>query len=1442
MRQSTNAEARSAAGAVGAKCSRRRIPARLPSWLQRRIVAGLAILVLAGVILVGVSLASGTVAVDDAYATNEDTPLVVAPSTSGLQDWWGFNEGSPSQSTASGGSLGTGGTLGSTAGGDTSDPTWSAGYVGANGLTFDGAGDYVQTTSSYLKTASSFTLSAWFQTNSTTTPQHILWQGYPGGNGYGNGGSTTSATSEMSLSVGSHTAAENDRIVFSLGYDIPTNGADSIYIVSASSFTDTTRWHNVAVSVADIGGGRMSASLYIDGKFEGTDTGAENDRSVWDDLRIGAPGSLTRSFNGQIDEVRIYSSELTGAQIKGVAQPGVLANDTDVENDLLRAILVTGPSNGTLSLGQDGSFTYTPNANFNGSDSFTYKANDGADDSNVATVTITVTPVNDAPVLSGANDLASINRNLSSNPGTPVASLIGGQVTDVDVGAVAGIAVTNVVTTNGVWQYSTNGGSSWTSFTSPDPNNARLLAADGDTYVRFVPNANWSGTVSSGLTFRAWDKTSGTAGTIANSVPNGGTTAFSTATASASIVVTAANTAPTLSGANDLSAISEDPVADPGTPVSTLIAGKTADVDPTPQTGIAVTAVDNSNGVWQYSLNSGAAWSNFDSPSTSVARLLNSDAGTNVRFVPNANWNGTVNNGITFRAWDRTNGASNGGTADVSGTPGTHLDNFGAVSYGNSDGTLNWATPWVESDTGGGSGPTGGWFSVAGNELSLVVRDTGNTIYREADLSTALGATLSFYYRNALGGAADLRTEISSNGGASYTPLAGGRFTSSLNPGTGTVSLDISAHRAANTRIRFSVVTGAVNPDQNKFYVDNVKITATANSGGSTAFSTASASASVTVTAVNDPPQATNRNAAETYTEDTPLDLVDIVVSDVDGPTTSVTLTLSDPTAGSLSTATSGAVTSSYDVPSGEWSAQGALADVNVLLAGVTFTPTANSNASFTIATSVSDTVAAPLTGSKPVTSNAVNDAPVITGGASVSLAGTDEDTPSPGTTVDSILTDAAWSDVDSGAQRGIAVRGTSGNGTWQYSDDGIGWVAFGPVWAANALLLDAATQIRYLPDNSNGETVGFDFVAWDQSAGVPSTNLAPSHADAGTGGGTTPFSSQASSGTLTVSDANDAPVITSDGGGGSASVGVAENTTAVTTVVASDQDVPAQTLTYSISGGVDSVLFAIDPSSGALSFVAAPDFESPADSGADNVYDVDVRVSDGTLTDTQQVAVTVSDANDAPVITSDGGGGSASVGVAENTTAVTTVVASDQDVPAQTLTYSISGGVDSVLFAIDPSSGALSFVAAPDFESPADSGADNVYDVDVRVSDGTLTDTQQVAVTVSDANDAPVITSDGGGGSASVGVAENTTAVTTVVASDQDVPAQTLTYSISGGVDSVLFAIDPSSGALSFVAAPDFESPADSGTDNVYDVDVRVSDGIADRHPAGRGDGVGCE
>jgi VCBS repeat-containing protein len=80
-----------------------------------------------------------------------------------------------------------------------------------------------------------------------------------------------------------------------------------------------------------------------------------------------------------------------------VAAPGVLTNDTDVEGDTLTAVVDSSPSHGTLTLNSDGSFSYTPAANYNGADSFTYHANDGAADSNIATVSLTINPVNDAP-------------------------------------------------------------------------------------------------------------------------------------------------------------------------------------------------------------------------------------------------------------------------------------------------------------------------------------------------------------------------------------------------------------------------------------------------------------------------------------------------------------------------------------------------------------------------------------------------------------------------------------------------------------------------------------------------------------------------------------------------------------------------------------------------------------------------------------------------------------------------------------------------------------------------------------------------------------------------------------------------------------------------------------------------------------------------------------
>ena len=144
----------------------------------------------------------------------------------------------------------------------------------------------------------------------------------------------------------------------------------------------------------------------------------------------------------------------------------------------------------------------------------------------------------------------------------------------------------------------------------------------------------------------------------------------------------------------------------------------------------------------------------------------------------------------------------------------------------------------------------------------------------------------------------------------------------------------------------------------------------------------------------------------------------------------------------------------------------------------------------------------------------------------------------------------------------------------------------------------------------------------------------------------------------------NEAPVITSNGGGATASVSVAENQTAVTTVTSTDVDASA-TATYTISGGADASKFAINASTGVLTFVSAPNFEGATDAGANNVYDVQVTVSDGSLTDVQDIAVTVTNVNEAPVITSNGGGTTAAVSVAENLTAVTTVTSTDVDASA---------------------------------------------------------------------------------------------------------------------------------------------------------------------------------
>jgi large repetitive protein len=140
-----------------------------------------------------------------------------------------------------------------------------------------------------------------------------------------------------------------------------------------------------------------------------------------------------------------------------VAAPGVLGNDTDIDGDVLSVQLVQGPADGVLVLNANGSFTYTPNPDFHGTDTFTYLARDGMADSNVAIVTISVNPVNDAPV--------AVDESYTLDEDTVLTVLVPGllaQSSDVDGDALTAHLV--VGPAHGVASVNLDGSFSYTSF------------------------------------------------------------------------------------------------------------------------------------------------------------------------------------------------------------------------------------------------------------------------------------------------------------------------------------------------------------------------------------------------------------------------------------------------------------------------------------------------------------------------------------------------------------------------------------------------------------------------------------------------------------------------------------------------------------------------------------------------------------------------------------------------------------------------------------------------------------------------------------------------------------------------------------------------------------------------------------------------------------------
>ena len=304
---------------------------------------------------------------------------------------------------------------------------------------------------------------------------------------------------------------------------------------------------------------------------------------------------------------------------------------------------------------------------------------------------------------------------------------------------------------------------------------------------------------------------------------------------------------------------------------------------------------------------------------------------------------------------------------------------------------------------------------------------------------------------------------------------------------------------------------------------------------------------------------------------------------------------------------------------------------------------------------------------------------------------------------------------------------------------------------------------------------------------------------------------------TITITEQTEGPVIA-----GRTSYSVAENydiAGVLGTFTATDaKDGRAVHPQWSLSGR-DGSDFTIDRASGSLTFRNTPDYDRPADSDRDNVYELTVRGHDSQAYGELNITVTVTDINEhSPVIT-----GRHTHSVRENTdTAFYTFRATDSDLN-DTIAWSVEG-TDGEDFTID-SNGVLSFAITPDYEAPVDSDANNVYAIAVVATDsGGLRGIYAAVVNVTELNEGPVVS-----GVSSFTVNENTDLTgATYSASDPEATGgvtTTITWSVTGR-DGGDFTIDRETGVLTFRTLPDYERPADADRDNEYEVTVRAYDG----------------
>lgn len=832
--------------------------------------------------------------------------------------------------------------------------------------------------------------------------------------------------------------------------------------------------------------------------------------------------------------------------------------------------------------------------------------------------TVTVTPLDDAPTLTPANNITAYTEGGSATLLSPSIT-----VSDVDSTTFQGATVTISDFRSGdVLSVGNASG-----FTVGYDTGTGVLTLTGSGNAAALQTALRSITYSSTSDDPTFGGTDGTRQFNFTVTDNGG---LASATVTAQVAVTGVNDAPSLSaGPYSWAATGEDTVSTVVT-VSSLLGSLSASDADSASLGIAITA-SSGNGTWQYSTDGN--WYSVGPVNSSAALLLS--ATTELRYVPDAQ-NGETPT-LSVRAWDQTSGS-----ATVGSTRST------------ADTTTNGGSTSFSSTTAQAS------LSVSSVNDAPVLTPTGPTLNGLTDtdvhwvgqaVSSFAGANSSDVDSGAIKGIAITGSDagngtwqFSTNGGASWQDVGAVADASALLlRSSDRVRFVPDGVNGTNATITYRAwdQSGATSGHQGS------KVDAS-STGGNTPFSSAIDTASITVTAVNDAPLITTTGGTTAFVEgdnvaSTPVAVdAGLTVSDPDsawlyGATVTITgnfQSAEDVLGFTSNPATMGDITSSYDSATGKLtlsSASGAsAAQWQAALRTVTYSNSSDNpvNANRTISFVVSDGAADSLAGNRMVSVSRTNDTPIVTVPSGITVV---ED-------VASTLTGISFSDADAGAGA-VTVTLSVPSGTLSATSGG------GVTIAGTASAQTLTGSISDINAFIAGGNVSFQ-AALNSTANV---TLTASISDNGLSGGAAASASQTVE--LTVTAINDAPTITAP-----ATINVAEDIAQTLSGISfSDVDAGTGNVTVTLSaasgtlaansgggvtvGGTSSALTLFGSVSNINAFIAGSAVSFTTASNATSNVVLTVSIDDGghvgaggSLTDSATVTLTVTAQNDAPV------------------------------------------------------------------------------------------------------------------------------------------------------------------------------------------------------------------